>query len=768
MVRMRDARPNTLAALLVWATCLALLSGRARAQEEPQRVPLPLSLQAGAPAQAALDVPLSLPGKQTVLVQAPAADWIRYGTLAFDIAWPADAPATAQVLVHVKDWDYFWYQNLLPARLLPGRTSRFEVSLLPGATGWSPRDHQGVWHHRALLEPKEVGISVFDDAARYSGTCRMGGVTARLRAPDPTPPAIRHVRVNATRVPCFERFEIAFDLPDRYANPFDPAQVSVQAEFEGPGGTDKVVVPGFYGQSYYRRVEATDERFFPQGPPFWRVRFAPGRRGTWRYTLSVRDAQGETRWGPQTFVAEAPRRPGFVRVSARDPRCFEFSNGSYFFPVGHNIRSPFDTRMDEQFPWTQRWPEGSAAYGRYFEAMQRHGETFAEVWSAAWSLGLEWSPQWRGYHGVGQYNLINAWEMDRVLEEAERRGIYLNYVVHNHGKFSTFCDPEWAGNPFNASNGGYLASPEQYWTDPRALQSFRNLMRYTIARWGYSPHIFAWELWSELNLAGTHAAFYRRPEVVAWHRQMGRDVRAMDPFGHMLSSHTSGDYTMQNPEIAALPEMDYIPVDAYHGNTDPLYIVQLMRATVEFARPFRKPVLITEFGGNPWAQDLKHLDDTLHAAIWAAVGQPMAGTPLFWWWQVIDEENFYPRYAALQRFMAGEDRRDPALDVHPAAVLLDGSGAPGFDVQCLKGPRRALGWIVNAATFSSVHPDADPPARGLTLYVAGFAPGTYEVEFWDTEAGRVVARRSLTTADGAVRAEMPPLLRDLAFKIRPR
>ena len=139
------------------------------------------------------------------------------------------------------------------------------------------------------------------------------------------------------------------------------------------------------------------------------MRFTPTTPGIYTYRLRARDRGGDEDWGPGTFVATPADHPGFVRVSDEDPRYFAFDNGELFFAIGHNIRSPDDTRMDGAFPWQQRIRETSLSYVRYFRDMEAHGENLVEIWSAPWSLGLEWSSKWFGYHGVGQFNLMHAW-----------------------------------------------------------------------------------------------------------------------------------------------------------------------------------------------------------------------------------------------------------------------------------------------------------------------------------------------------------------------
>lgn len=705
---------------------------------------------------------LTGPGARDMFLTAPAPSWFGLGELLWTLTLSGNAPSNVQTLVFLKDWDHLWYQRLLPGHVTPGATNTFRANLSPTATGWEPRGHYASWNARALMEPREVGIRVFtDSAATFTGVVSAVSV-ARLPA-DTAPPFLRNVRPATLQVPCYGKFEVTFDIPDRYANPFNPEEVSVTAAIEGPDGKT-VTIDGFHARQYYRTITPTGEETLPHGPPLWKIRYAPIRPGPHRYTLQVRDTRGTASWGPGAFTALPPVQPGYVRVSRSDPRYFEFDNGDAFFPIGHNIRSPSDSRFDSQFPWAKRWLEGTSAYARYFAAMREHGENMAEIWMAAWSLGLEWSPKWAGYHGVGQYNLMNAWELDQVVDNADRNGIYLNVVIHNHGKFG-FVNPEWEYNPFNRKLGGTLDKQTEYFTDPGALKSFQQLMRYIVARWGYSTRVFAWELWSELDLTGAKD-FYRTPECVEWHRFASDAIRTMDPNNHLITTHYSGDYNRQNMEITVLPGITHAAVDAYHQNPRPLHIVELLSGTAKLGNPTGKPVLVTEFGGSSSAQGLAHLDKSLHAALWSSTCIPIAGTPMFWWWGLIEEENYYPKFLAVSRFMNGEDRRDPTLLPSVPALSAPGHPANALMAPCLKSGTRALGWICDTAAFDAAPATPPLPITNLTARLDGMSNGLYRVEFWETSRGELVSQTNTEVRTGALSVDVPAFSRDTAFKVR--
>ncbi|MDA3924596.1 MAG: DUF5060 domain-containing protein [Kiritimatiellae bacterium] len=715
---------------------------------------------------------LNFPGEHNFnLLPADIKKWAEADSISINLLWPADAPEHTGTLTWLKDRNHYWHQRIYPEAMKPGITNLIEIPFNSESTGWNTPGHSLAWHHRILLNPESVGFRVFSDTA-YTGKCVLVSATLNTKIPKDTP-EISNVRVLTKQIIVQSLYEIRFDLPDRYSNPFDPKEIDVQAQIITPANTTNII-NGFYYHSHYRLEDELGKPVEPDGRPEWRVRYCPRQPGKYRMSLIAKDKYGTTKQ-PATleFIAKPASKAAhkFIKVSEKDPRYFEFTDGSLYYPIGHNVRSATDARMDDKFPWKFRPEEGTTAYRRYFKRMEENGQNWAEVWMSAWSLGLEWTEGISGYHGANDYHMGNAWELDRVLDLAAQHSIYINLVFNYHGRISTWCDPEWQLHPYNkATPGGWLTMPLEFFSDPKAIEMQKYFIRYTQARWGWSPSIFGYELCSELNLTGheTHHKTHFEPSVVEWCRTLGKYIKQIDPYRHLVSAHISNDYKFLNPKICEMPEMDFNALDAYH-HTNPEAIIPLMSKTA-LANTYNKPILITEFGGSPMAAGLEHLMVEQHAAIWTGVCVPLSGTPMFWWWQVIDENNLYPRYKALAKFMADVDPRD--ITAQQVETKLDLSNKKTGDKKLLKqfaavcttSPTKGRGYIYPKVFAKKGKEELE--AKGLTLYVQGVQNAIYRVSFYETEGGEQTRKFDVRSDGDYIAIPVPTFKKDCAFKLR--
>jgi hypothetical protein len=283
--------------------------------------------------------------------------------------------------------------------------------------------------------------------------------------------------------------------------------------------------------------------------------------------------------------------------------------------------------------------------------------------------------------------LAAARRWDAIVETAERHGIYFQLVLQHHGQYSTSTNPNWHENPWNAENGGFLNTPEEFFTSARAKELTRRKYRYIIARWGYSPHIMAWELFNEVQWTNAMKNG-KEASVVAWHNEMADFLRANDPFRHLL---TTSDTTAG---AGIFEKMDFLQ---HHDYPNDLIASAATRGT---AVPSDKP----QFGGEVGTGD-ESSDHQLRAVLYAGLMAGESGAAQPWWWDAFERNNQYSVFGSLVRFarltnigmhdaaksfvvpIASKERID--LQLQPGAgwapvkqreFTLSGSGAPaGFE-----------------------------------------------------------------------------------------
>ncbi len=691
---------------------------------------------------------------------------------------PESAGSSLKMLLFLKNKDGLWYQCVRYLPLCPGRWSSVEFDLSPESSEVEPLGHFRRWSNGAAAEMEVIGIKLFSEQA-FEAPVLIDAIRIRRGEAQHRPLAITDFRPSAEHVPRFGKFELTFDVNRSFANPFDPAVVEIDAEFTSPSGR-KMSVPAFYYQDFVRTGRITEayhckllEDLVPVGRGSWKVRFAPDTAGVYSYVLKVIDHTGaqpqELVTQPRRFTCEQSNAAGYVRVAA-DTRHFEFGSGAPFYPIGHNVHASNDVseRNCKLLGIDPQDDRGTKAYEDIFRKMAANGENLAEVWMASWSLDIEWTSKWKNYFGLGRYNLNNAWKLDHILSTTEKNGIYIHLVLENHGKISTFVDPEWKDNPFNEENGGFLANCKDYFTRLDARDQYKKKLRYVIARWGYSTTVMGLELWSEIDLTGDVWQDHGQPEFlrakVDWLRDITQHIRQLDHGRHLLTAHYSGSYQRVQSEIAGLPGIDYIALDAYRKDKS---IVPLLEATARALEKFRKPILVTEYGGTPFGSPLPRIEADLHAGIWSAYMMNHAGTPLLWWFTYIDKHDQYRHYKALANFAQGEDRRNRKLKTVRPVVFGPPESAKWAEAIALHDDNSAYVWVYDSRSALEMPPEkAAIELAGFSLLIKGLKRGTYTVELWDTYEGKIIEKFSKAAEAGELLVPLPAFKNDIALKIK--
>ncbi len=459
----------------------------------------------------------------------------------------------------------------------------------------------------------------------------------------------------------YQRLEWEIGLPTKYANPFDPAEVSIEAHFTAPDAKRTMVMPAFWSQRFtgnrfghHEKMRAT-----PQGEGFWVVRFCPPIQGKWSMRVVAQDRRGKLELSAVEFDVE-PAPADVMRFVQRAPgnaRYFQLDDGKAFFPVGLNLA------------WGNA-DTGLADYERLFKKLADGGGNFARIWMSHPNRTTE-SPD----AGPGKLDLAAMDFYDQLFALAERHGIYLMVCFNNHRDLllqDEYGAGRWPHFPYNAKHGGPATRPSDFLTQREARELYKRRLRYVVARYSAFANVAFWEFWNEQE-------FTKLDVPTDWTREMSESLKQVDPYQHLVT--TSANVPA---EQYALDTIDLTQAHLYVGGSPDLVgpVVQSARKHAKF----KKPHVVGEIGiGNGQDGDVKRSDSgtSVHNSIWASAMSGCAGSSWHWWWDnYVEPKDLWGHYGALARFAATVDwpRRNFVPLELPLPVISDDAPEQFFDM----------------------------------------------------------------------------------------
>lgn len=342
----------------------------------------------------------------------------------------------------------------------------------------------------------------------------------------------------------------------------------------------------------------------------------------------------------------------------------------------------------------------------------------------------------------GYYNPLDCFLLDQIVEAARRDGIYLMLCAMTRDLYMDSLS--------KAGSAEYL----------KATDDAKKFMRYAVARWGYSTSVAAWEYFNEMDPGKPTDEFYA---------QIGRYLEEIDLYRHPRTTSTwhPSARDCRHPQIDIAQVHHYMRPDDDDFRDEVESVGRQSRWLREQAPD--KPALIGEFGlaTAKWGQSEYMKQDRdgvhFHNCLWASALGGSSGTAMFWWWELLDQQDAYRHYKPLAAFLA--DFRPAGLKPTTAATE-----EPRLRIVGQQGQDRAYLWLVNRqATWWNlvVEKRQSDPIDSASVALDGLAPGRYAVLWWDTYEGVPLARQTMVAEEGRLRLTAPRFRRDLACKIVP-
>ncbi|MBC8141604.1 MAG: DUF5060 domain-containing protein [Armatimonadetes bacterium] len=471
------------------------------------------------------------------------------------------------------------------------------------------------------------------------------------------------------------KITMRFELTDLTGNPFDFLENDIQVELESGGKT--FTAPAFF-----------------DGGTNWEMRCTPPTPGMWKVKRVLRNGQSVNakNIAPREFTLANSTGAGFIRRDPKNMRFFAYENGTPYYPIGCNAA----------------WNSGGVVIETFLGDMGRTGQNWARIWMNHWDgKNLDWVQGETVNTGTLSLTVAKRW--DGIVAAAETANVPFQMVFQHHGQYSEEVNPNWNDNPWSVKNGGFLATPDEFFTNDKARAYTRAKYRYIIARWGYSPHVLAWELYNEVQF--TNSGRKRDYAAIAgWHKEMAAFIRQHDVHKHMVTTSSDENIT------GLYDAMDYRQPHSY-----PSDLVGTIRTVGEAFAAGKadgksdplKPIFYGEIGGSG---DLDKDDGAfLHQILWSGIMTTASGAAQYWTWDNIGKRNLTGAWKPATDFLRvfGLAGRRAMLPITPTfADSNRGAGAASFG--------GGGGWEGAKQTRYTVEPNGEVLGAGaMSPYLQG-------------------------------------------------
>lgn len=375
---------------------------------------------------------------------------------------------------------------------------------------------------------------------------------------------------------------LEFEVPTS-GNPFDPRENDVHAIFrQGDQSTDMI--------AYYAGGKWHVKGYVP----------APGE-----YKVQIIQNGDQKAEVPGI---SAPSRQQLNMIHADGKWFFDGANRP-FWPMGINTA----------------WGSDDKAVVSYFPKMKEAGMNWSRVWACHWD---DRNPVWTNNLAKPKDNwfseeVFDKW--DEIVKAAEKNEIKFQLVLFHHGQWSTKVNPNWQENPWNAKNGGFLQDPSDFFTNEEAKRRTKMILRYMVARYGYSPSIMAWELFNEVQFTDRAREKSDWATIGQWHDEMADYIRSIDNGHHMITTSSELGQPIWNK------------VDYSQGHGYPASVAGMLAGTPNNGP---KPMFYGEIGPSDAGREPSANATARREGLWTGFFSGHSGAGQYWSWDLMNESAF--------------------------------------------------------------------------------------------------------------------------------
>jgi len=547
------------------------------------------------------------------------------------------------------------------------------------------------------------------------------------------------------------------DLKASYTNPFAPDQVNLQAIILTPSNVAEKV-PGYFFQDFDRVVLNDEEEILlPKKCNPWIINYRPREVGTYQIEIVAQDKSGIKILKKNEFQVNPSDAKGFLHVSKKDPKYFEFDNGDSFFGIGPSgwYRGP-----KYIFGGNPRWVSTSLM-DKYYERKAANNSSYEYLATFHYGKILT---------GNGFIDQHVMWKLDHTVRKMEELGIYWAVFHDDIRRYNDFAYSDgFRKMPYNVKQGGSANDLMELYFNEKVMRMQKDQLRYFVSRLSDSPAIWVWNCGDELQPGDQES----KNLVRTWIIDIQNYIRNIDVYHHPQAIGEGTESLKNGGDAIFLGGWYITDKDNPNGQCEfknQYDIVAENECLLHEAGEVNAPLLNTEGGlcewnnnyyisGEKW--DFKEMIP-FHQHLWFSFFKKSAAGGTEWLCNVFDRDNQWYHAKAFSEYIKNESLTRVSWEmVTPESTdkMLRAFG--------LISDTKTLVWLDNAnyTWYNAGYLKKEVPAIiKAIVQIPVYKSGNYLIEYWNTRSGKIEKTENVKSLGTKVEVKLPDVEKDLAIK----
>lgn len=414
-----------------------------------------------------------------------------------------------------------------------------------------------------------------------------------------------------------------------------------------PNGSAEYVFPFLYQPIDISYDGMGIEHIKPNGNTYLKFRYTLKSIGNYKFNVYADSKLLDT----YEVISEESDLHGFVKVSDKDRRYFEYSDKTSFLPIGLNAvhATAYEASDGSEFGTTDNIIYvGLKQYESWFRKCKKNGVNLIRLW-----LGHKYFSPDTEEVGVLKYEQFT--KLDMLIELAEKYGIKLKFTLEHFRFFSK--NHVGIAKIFEKTlhlNGKSCPSMSEWITDSKWKDGWFFKVNEIAKRYAGDTNIFAFEFWNEMNCVDCDFG-----DVIAWNKEMLERTKKVVHDNMIINSLGSFDCDLVENEYSRFPweEFSFKQVHSYldcgaEKEVCRHSLIDLMEDNFKKHIPKDIPVVISETGAvnNCHSGPFRYYASDDNGIIFAdAIYSPFfmgsAGCGQIWHWETyVENKKLFSMY----------------------------------------------------------------------------------------------------------------------------